>query len=328
MRRLITLALAGLFLAGAALAQETEVERRKADLDTAYAAAVRDYNEATAAYVAALEPRFVPVAVPVAVPVVQASAAPEHEERMGFAWTHLNDGGCDVAANTLTGSYTREAAVYDVYGMVRTGPSGGDCRRNASAFTIAVERRYAIGGGFSAVAKFGADRRSTAAAYALVDSAGEVLARPDGMASDPVTLPAGSMETVGGYLGVTTPEFAGLRLTGAFNVVPVDWVKDGMVESGYAGHVAAAYEVGSGFDLSAQADFALADFAHWYGGTRASWRPNVPGRLGLEVSADYSFGLTAVDGGEPMEQTFAGLPVVLQGAPRDTAFSVSIGVAF
>ena len=315
-----TLALVALFFAGVAPAQETDVERRKADVDTAYSAAIADYNATTAAYIAALEPRYVPVAVPVAVPVIQAAPAPEVEERMTFSLGYLDDGGCNVSAKTLVGSYAREADESDVFAQVRTGPSGGDCERNATSFGLSVERRYAIADGWDAVAKFQADRRSTSAPYAIVDADGMVVARPDGAPSDPVTLPAGAADTIGGILGISRA-FGGLRVVIAGNVVPVTWAAH---DDSFAAHFAIAWDVGNTFDFRAHADVGR----DWYGATRASWRPPTSGRFGVEISSGFAWGLNAVDGGEPAMQTFAGLPVALQGAPRDTALTADVGITF
>ena len=323
MKRLIILALLGLLFGAVAPAQESEpdtVQERHNEATEAYEVALADYESATAAYIESLKPLEVPVAVatPVAVPV---QVAEDIEERMGFGLTYWNDGGCRTAGKALTGSYDREAPEYDIHGSVRTGPSGGDCERNATAFTVSIERRYAIGGGWSAVGKFLADRRSTSAPYAIVDSSGVVLSRPDGMASDPVTLPAGAATTPGGYLGISSPVWAGLRITIAGNVVPVEWADH---DESLAGHVAISYDVGDTFDLDAHADIGR----DHYGGARASWRPSVASRIGTEFTVGYSFGLNAVDGGEPARQTFAGLPVSIQGAPRDDAWTLGIGITF
>ena len=148
-----------------------------------------------------------------------------------------------------------------------------------------------------------------------------VLTRPDGAPSDPVTLPAGTATTVGGYLGISTPDWHGFRFTAAGNVVPVEWAAH---DSGFAAHFAGAFDFGAGFDLDAWIDVG----ADSYGAARASWRPTVAGRIGAEISAGYRWGLGAVDGGEPAMQTFAGLPVMITGPPRDDAWTFGIGITF
>ena len=322
-RHLFFLAILGLICAPA-LAQEADepdtVEARHNEAQAAYQVALADYEAARTAYIESLRPIRMPVAVatPVAVPV---PVAEDVDERLGFSVDYWNDGGCNIAGKALSASYDREAASYEAHAIVRTAPSGGDCERNATSFSIGLERRHEIGGGWSAVAKFLADRRSTSAPYALVDASGAVMTRPDGMPSDPVTLPAGAAETIGGYLGISTPVVQGFRATIAGNVVPVEWANEA---DSFAAHVAVSYDFRSTLDLDAHADIGR----DWYGGARASWRPSVTSRIGTEISAGYSWGLNSVDGGEPTEQRFAGLPVVIQGAPRDDAWTLGIGITF
>ena len=330
-RLIITLALMGLLaFGGSAFAQapqeetETEtgtIEARKAALDAAYEARLAEWKIATAEYIAAIRPQktYIPLVETVEVSV---AVAEDVEERLGFAMSYWNNGGCNVAGKALTGTYDREASSYDAHAMVRTAPSGGDCERQSTSFSVGLERRYEVGGsGWSAMAKFAADRRSTSAPYALVDAAGDVLTRPDGGPSDPVTLPAGAADTIGGYLGISSPLWRGVRITLAGNVVPVEWADEA---DGLAGHIAVSYDFGDVFDFDAHADVGR----DWYGGARASWRPSMASRIGTEFSAGYSWGLNSVDGGEPDMQTFAGLPVVIQGAPRDDAWTLGLGITF
>ena len=325
--RYLILALMGVMtLAPVAGAQEPAetVEERAAIARAEHADALADWEDRWYSYLDALRAAASKVRPPApapepepAAPVAAAPADPV-EERLGFRWDYLDDGGCPVASNAVSGTYDRESEVYDVHAMVRTQPSGGDCRVQATAYTVQVERRYAIRGGWEAVAKFGADRRSVAAPYAIVDSAGRILARPDGGPSDPVTLPAGSAETLGGYLGVSRT-FGDLRATAAVNVVPVDWSTE---PDSIAAHIAASYDLGDFLDVDASADIGR----DWYGSARASWRRSVAGRIGVEVSGGYAWGLTSVDAGVPVSQTFAALPVTLQGPARDTSFFAGVGV--
>ena len=327
--RLLTLALLGILTLGSvALAQERRpvdtVQARLADALAEHEAAHVEHEADREAWLAAMAsyppaPEPEPEPAPAAAPV--AAAAPEIEERMGFGFAYFDDGGCAVAGKSLTGTYAREAASHDVRALVRTAPSGGNCEVNATSFSLAVERRYEIAAGWSAVAKFGADRRSTSAPYAIVDGAGNVLTRPDGAPSDPVTLPAGAADTIGGYLGFTSPDWSGVRITLAGGVVPVDWASE---EDSIAAHFAISYDYGNSFDLDAWADIGR----DWYGAARASWRPTVAGRSGVEISAGFDWGLTAVDDGAPIEQTFAGLPVHKQGPARDHATSVGVAITF
>ena len=333
MRKTITLALLGVFIAGAtALAQDRDtVQNRLAAALADHAAAHAHHAEDRAAWLAAMavyppDPETA-TSDPPPDPERPAPVAADDghvadfEERLGFALGYVNDGGCAVPSKTLSGSYARESADRDIYAAVRTAPSGGDCETNATSFSLAIERRYALGAGWDGVAKFGADRRSVSAPYALVDAGGAVVTRPDGNPSDPVTLPAGSRDTVGGYLGVSREIAGGFRVTGAFNVVPVTWAT---AEDSFAGHFAVAWDHGNTFDLQTWADIGR----DWFGAARASWRPATSARIGVEISAEHAWGLNSIDGGEPAAQTFAGLPVAIQGAARDHSTAVAIGITF
>ena len=324
--RLLTLALLGILTLGSlSFGQEPDtVQARLAEVLAEHEAAHDAHEADREAWLAAMaEYPLAPAAVPAAAPApaVAAAPAPEIEERMGFGLAYLNDGGCAVAGKSLRGSYSREAAESDIYAQVRTAPSGGNCEVNATSFSLAVERRYEIASGWSAMAKFGADRRSTSAPYAIVDGDGMVLTRADGAPSDPVTLPAGAADTIGAYLGVASPDFSGFRLTVAGNVVPVDWAAE---DDGLVAHLAVSYDVGDGFDLDAWVDVGR----DHYGAARASWRPSVAGKIGLEITAGYDWGLTAVDDGAAFRQTFAGLAAHKQGPARDHATHVAVGISF
>ena len=329
--RFLILALLGIFTLGApALAQPREtVQARLAEALSEHEAAHAEHEadreawlSAMAAYppAIALEPAHPSEPVAAMSAAGPSTPAPIVEERLGFGITYLDDGGCNVASKSLTGSYARETGDYDVSARVRTAPSGGDCERNATSFALAVERRWKVGGSWSAVAKFAADRRSTSAPYAIVDAHGDVLTRADGAPSDPVTLPAGAADTIGGVLGVTT-EWSGVRLTVGGNIVPVDWARE---PDSIAGHVAVSWDYGSTVDVGAWADIGR----DWYGAARASWRPAVATGIGVEISAGYDWGLRAVDDGAPFAQTFAGLPVHKQGPARDHATTLGIGITF
>ena len=332
--RLIALTLWALVaLGGSALSGPQEagspdsIEARAAAARAEHQAALDKWEAARHSSVAEWEEWEAAMAAypPAPAPVMATPETPAPDsvfsERMGFALTYWNDGGCRVAGKALTGTYDREADKYNAHAMVRTGPSGGDCERNATSFSVGLERRYEVARGWSAVAKFSADRRSTSAPYALVDAAGNVLTRPDGAASDPVTLPAGAADTIGGYLGISSPLFSGLRITVAGNVVPIEWADEA---DSFAVHFAIAYDFAENFDFDVWTDVGR----DWYGGARASWRPSVASRIGTEISAGYDWGLNSVDGGEPSHQTFAGLPVVIQGAPRDDSWTLGVGITF
>ena len=325
--RFLILALASLLiLPGLSAAQEPDtVQERLASALAAHETAHEIHESDREAWLEAMAewpPAPAPAPAPEPAPepeAAPAAPAPSLEERLGFAVGYVNDGGCSIPSKTLTGRYTREADSHGIYAEVRTAPSGGDCERSATSFNLTVERRYALAFGWEAVAKFQADRRSTSAPYALVDGTGEVIARPDGAPSDPVTLPAGTADVVGGYLGITRAVDA-FRFTIAGNVVPVSWMEG----ESLAAHLAIAWDHGDSFDVSASADIGR----DWLGFARASWRPPVSSRIGVELSGGFAWGLNSIDGGEPAEQTFAGLPVIIQGAPRDTAITADIGITF
>ena len=84
------------------------------------------------------------------------------EDRLSVSYAYNNDGSCPEAGHTVASEYLRSSPNMDFHGRVRTAPSGGDCRVDGLSFDVGGERRFPVGGWY-AVAKFGAERHSTAA---------------------------------------------------------------------------------------------------------------------------------------------------------------------
>ncbi len=311
--RLITLALAALFLAVPAFAQEREpdtIEHAHADAVAIYEAAAESYKADIAAYIAVVskpiivERRFEErVEVPVAVPA-------DADERLALRGIYTNDGSCSVVIPVISGSYDREAGNHDVHAMIRTAASGGDCTAPATAFTLDVERRFTVGG-WDATAKFLSDRRSTSALY----TNGQL--RSDGTPHRTV-LPAGTVDTVSGYFGFGREVSAGLNVLLAGNLIKQDWA-DG--SSTHTVHVGFDWSYEDLFDLAANMDFR--DSERYFGNARASFRP-----VGdVDIFADGAIGLTnpastARTGFEWQSWTWSEPDV------RDWAISVGVGITF
>ena len=252
-----------------------------------------------------------------------SSPASADVERLSVSYEYTDDGSCgDKPGNTIQGAYRLASATLDVYGSARTNPSGGDCRVDSLSYTIEVEKRFRVNALVSAMAKFGADERSSAAPYALVDGMDMVLTRPDGGASNPLVLPAGSTKTIEGVFGASF-DVGMLNIDLGYNLVPADWA-DG--SEGTAFHAAASTLVGVlGGELDATVAFNKGNGA--YGDARVTWsRSFMDSAWGAQVGATYAWGLNELDNGAPETQMFAGLPTKRQGAPQDDAATMFFGL--
>ena len=245
-------------------------------------------------------------------------------DRISLSYQRIDDGSCgDVVGNILSATYSHQSDGFDVRGSVRSAPSGGDCREDGLSYSIDVERRFLLGeSGFSGLAKFLADERSTTAPYALVDAMGKVLLRPDGQASNPLILPAGRAQTIGAILGLSKTH-AGASFDIGFNVVPVDWA-DGSSGRTFHGAIDYTSDFGSGtLGFGIGVDIGNDTFGETY----VEYRFSLAGGLGAELRFGHAFGLNALDAGVPPTATFAGLPAVVSGAPQDTATTFAFGLS-
>ena len=256
---------------------------------------------------------------------------PDGDETISFSYAYRDDGSCRVAGNTLSGEFegSYPSLGLDVSAFARTAPTGGNCEVDGLSYAFTASKDVAGFGAWDVAAVFAADKRSTSAPYAITDSAGNVLLRADGNASDPVVLPAGAAESATAALSLCRG-FGGAEEGGSppfefcagGNVVPVDWA-DG--SSGRTAHLSAGAELCPEcellghplrFSVDLQADVGAGVFGDAV----------VRGTLGiLSASIRHSFGLNEVDNGAPANQTFSGLPSALAGAPQDTSTVFMLG---
>lgn len=239
------------------------------------------------------------------------------QERVGIGYTMVDDGSCSQAGNTLTAEYDRESDSVDVRGMVRVAPSGGDCRQEQVSYDVGVTLYPVQSSVVDVALELGVNEQSASAPYALADMYGSILLRGDGGALFATNLPAGSARTIIAAVGLSR-EVGPVRITGGFNLVPVDWA---MYESGHSVRLGAGYDIG-GFNADASADFgAYANF----GEVSAGYRHALEGsRFDVGIGLVYRWGIGAIDNGAPLMQLVNDSPFVRAGPPRDDSLLLNL----
>ena len=181
-----------------------------------------------------------------------------------------------------------------------------------------------MGRGFAGLVKFTAAERSVSAPYAIVDGDGAVILRPDGMAADPVLLPAGRAQTVIGALGVSY-SFGAANIDLGYNLVPVDWADGSRSRTAHLALAAAADVLGGVIDAGVSVDFGSG--GAWTE-SRVTWaRRFAASDWGMDIGVRHVSGLAGLDTGVPATATFSGLPAIAAGPAGDTSTAVSIGVS-
>ena len=245
-----------------------------------------------------------------------------------------DDGGCSKIAQRATARFVRESARLDVLADVSSAPSGGDCRQTSTSFGVQIKSFWPAWGDWDVQGEFAAAENAVGATYALEDSSGAVLLRPDGMALFATTLPAGSAKTVVGAVGVSREfEFPALVAAGAdsdwtmrigagVNVAPIDWA-DGT--SSRTGRFTLGLDAGR-FDLDVSFDSDVGD--NYFGSANARYVFGLGERVDLEAWAGLDWGLNSLDGGEPAVQEIEGAMFRLAGAPQGVAWGGGVSVVF
>ena len=247
------------------------------------------------------------------------------DERLGFAYSWVDDGSCPDPAQVAELNYRLAGDDIDVAGNVRSAPSGGDCRLDSISYSVEAERRFDFSSRVAGLVKFTAAERSVSAPYAIVDDAGNIIARPDGMAADPVLLPSGRAQTVIGALGVSyTLGIANIDL--GYNLVPVDW-SDG--SNGRTVHVAVAVTADLlGGVIDGGISFDRGSGGRGWSESRLTWtRQFANSAWGMDIGVRRAAGLSELDAGIPASQTFAGLPAVAAGAASDASTAFVLGIS-
>ncbi|MCY4429449.1 MAG: hypothetical protein OXC11_03530 [Rhodospirillales bacterium] len=249
-------------------------------------------------------------------------AQPVDELALGLDWA--DDGECVDATKALTLSYTRKGDMLDAYANLRQKPSGGDCTQQSRSYTLELEYRYPLGTivgvEWQGFGKFGADRQSFRAPYAIVGSD----PRPDG-SLEAMMLRAGSRESVSGIVGGGA-EFGPVAVGFGYNVEETAW-SDGT--TGNTFHVDVGTELdllGGVLEVAADADL---DADHMYGSARGIWRRDIPGTaLGFNLGIYHDWGRREVAPDAPDMLAFLGEEWALQGPGADTATRVGLEVSF
>ena len=244
------------------------------------------------------------------------------DDNVNFAFSTIDDGSCEDTLSSLVLGYRHESEDRSAYGSVRQAPSGGDCRVDSVSYTVEVEQRFDFGFGVDGMVKIGADERSVAAGYGILDVNDALLTRADGRPASPVMLPSGRAFTLTGVIGGSV-SYGQFDFDFGYNVAGVDWA-DG--SNSNTVHLAASttYEFFDG-ELLAGISYDRGNFG--YGDFRASWSREIadtPWSVVIEVTS--AFGLTKLDAGIPAMQEFAGLnAMLLPGSAKDTSSTLSIG---
>ena len=241
-----------------------------------------------------------------------------------LSYSLIDDGSCEDALETMRLGYRYESETRSVYGNIDQGPSGGDCRVKRNNYTIDAQQNFPFAMGFDGMVKIGADERSVAAAYGIVDGEGNLLTRPDGGPASPVMLPSGRAFTLTGVFGACR-EFGSVETCIGRNIAGTDW---------HDGTNSGSWHVGlnSTFDfLGGEIDAALSyDTGNFdYGDARVAWRRQLADSdLSLFFATTYAWGLTNLDAGVPGMQTFSGLPaMLLPGSAQSNATTYSMGLS-
>ena len=245
------------------------------------------------------------------------------DESVNFAYSLVDDGSCADALQTLQLGYINTSENLDIRGDVRIAPSGGDCRQDSMSYGIEIERRYDLGWGLDGMVKLGADERSVAAGYGILNDAGNLITRPDGGPASPVMLPSGRAQTITGVLGVSRDIDDMFRLSAGLNLPGADW-SDG--SNSRTVHLAASTMLpfmGGEIDAGIAVD---TDGTYDYGDARIAWtRSLADSAWDVMVSSTYSWGASNLDAGVPQYQMFSGLNAMVLGPAQDDSSTFAIG---
>ena len=243
---------------------------------------------------------------------VVLSTTAHAEETLSVYLSHVDDGGCSVAARTVQVSYLRTGDGLEASADVLTAPNGGNCEARSTAYGLELEVPYNMGD-WDAIAKFVADERPAGATYVLTDGMGTVLTRGDGGALFPTQLPV-LVKNVGAIVGVSRA-FGNVELDLGANAVPVDWA-DGDV--GHTLHMGLSASAGP-FDIRANIDTG----SDVFGDLSVAWSHGI-----ATCRADYAFGLDTLDAGVPGVRSVRDATFVLAGPPKSTRTSAGCGLTW
>jgi len=236
------------------------------------------------------------------------------EERFALGVAYVQDGSCGSDGLTyLDAGYDRSGGEFEAHADVRVGPAGGDCREDATAYSLELERSWPIRGRVQAIAKFLASEHAQTSPYAQVGSDGIPLLRADGQALFPVYLPSGTARSVGGVFGLSLATAAG-EFDAGVNIVPLPFA-EGDERTLHLGWTHSAGD----FDFRVSADVLGPEPL-----TNASvtWT-----RGNVQVELEHVSGLNALTDGAPAVQAIEDAMFAAAGSPRDSSFRVSFRYA-
>ena len=172
------------------------------------------------------------------------------DERLAVGVSYVQDGSCGSdGLMYLDAAYDRSGGPFEAHADVRVAPSGGDCREEATAYNLEIERSWPLTARIEGIAKFLASENAQTSPYAQVGSDGMALLRDDGRALFPVYLPSGTAKAVGGVIGLSFPTANAGEFDLGYNIVPTSFSEGDERTL----HVAWTYEIGD-FDLRLTAE--------------------------------------------------------------------------
>lgn len=225
--------------------------------------------------------------------------------------SHVRDGSCGDGGRTyLDALYERSGGDFEARAVVRVAPSGGDCREDATAYELELERSWPLAGRVQGLVKFLASEHAQTSPYAQAGGDGQPLLRPDGQALFAVHLPSGSARAVGAVAGASVATALG-EFDGGVNLVPQPFAGGG-ARTLHLGWTLSA----GGFGLRLSADVGGPETL---ASASAAWT-----RGNIRIELAHSLGLNALTDGAPAVQEIEGARFFAAGAPRDSATTLSL----
>lgn len=237
------------------------------------------------------------------------------DERLSMGASYVDDGTCGSDGLWyLDAAYERRGGAFEAHADVRVAPNGGDCRQDATAYTLELERSWPLTGRIQGLAKFLASEHAQTSPYAQMGADGTPLLRDDGQALFPVHLPSGTAKTVGGVIGISVPTANVGEFDIGYNLVPQPFAAGDERTL----HVAWTHAIGE-FGLRAGADV---------GGPETILDVSLTWTSGnLQIAVAHVRGLNALTDRAPATQEIEGAKFVSVGAPKDSALSLSFRYA-
>lgn len=249
-----------------------------------------------------------------ALAAVLAAPAADAGETLAIGVSYVQDGSCGSDGLTyLDAAYDRAGGDFEAHADVRVAPHGGDCREDATAYSLELERSWPLTGRIQGLAKFLASEHAQTSPYAQVGADGVPLLRDDGQALFPVHLPSGTAKAVGGVVGISIPTTVGEWDLGV-NLVPQPFAAGDERTL----HVGWTHVIG---------DFGLRVSAEVGGPETLSDASLTWTRGNLQIDLAHVRGLNALTDGAPATQEIEGAQFLSVGSPKNSMWKLAFRYA-